>query len=70
MRLGAYILRPYRNAEEYIALLREKGYRAAYCPEYIQSVHQQAEIDELKSGLHANDITLSRSRHMGQPPFA
>lgn len=59
MRLGAYILRPYRNAEEYIALLREKGYRAAYCPEYIQSVHQQAEIDELKSGLHANDITLA-----------
>lgn len=59
MRLGAYILKPYNNAEEYISLLQAKGYQAAYCPEYLRSIRQQNEIAELKCGLKECNIVLA-----------
>lgn len=59
MRLGAYIMQPYKNAEEYTAMLRAKGYRAAYCPEYLVGTHQHTEIAELKQCLRENDIVLA-----------
>lgn len=59
MRLGAYIMRPYRNAEEYVALLRQRGYRAAYCPEYLRGPEQAEEIADLKRRLRESDILLA-----------
>lgn len=59
MRIGAYIMRECRNAEEYIQMLRMKGYRAAYCPNYLHDARQTAEIEELKRGLRENDIVLA-----------
>lgn len=59
MRLGAYIMQPYRDAGEYIRMIQEKGYRAAYCPEYLRSCAQQSEIKELKCALKENDIVLA-----------
>lgn len=59
MRLGAYIMQPCQGAEEYIQQLLSKKYRAAYCPEYLKSTRQQAEIKELRQGLQENDIILA-----------
>lgn len=59
MRLGAYIMQSYRNAEEYVSLVRAKGYRAAYCPDYLKTSAQQTEIDELKLVLQQQDIVLA-----------
>lgn len=59
MRIGAYIMQPYQDADEYIRQLLSKNYRAAYCPEYLKDTRQQAEIKELRQGLQENDIVLA-----------
>lgn len=59
MRLGAYIMQEYRDVEGYIGLLQKRGYRAAYCPDYLHGVHQRSEIEETRQALRERDIVLA-----------
>ena len=59
MRLGAPVFPKQRGARAFVECVRGKGYRAAYCPEYLASSVQAAEIDELKCALSEYDIALA-----------
>lgn len=58
MRLGTYI-KGVTDAESYVAALKSKGYRAAYCPEYIKSAAQIHEIQQLREACRREDIVIA-----------
>lgn len=59
MRLGGYVYGYMPNAKSYAEKLKEKNYKAAYCPDYLVSSDQKEEIEELKEELRKNDIVLA-----------
>lgn len=59
MRLGGYVYGYQPNAVGYVEKLKEKNYKAAYCPDYLISSGQEKEIQELKEELKKNDIVLA-----------
>ena len=59
MRIGAPVFGYAPNAEGYVDKLKQKNYRAAYCPEYLVSSEQREEIEALKQHAAANDIVIA-----------
>lgn len=48
-----------RDTDAYIRALCARGYRAAYCPDYLRNTDQRTEIEELRQALGENDIVLA-----------
>lgn len=59
MKLGAPVFDTQPNAKSYVDKLKQKNYRAAYCPDYLVSSTQEREVNELKEELAKNDIILA-----------
>jgi sugar phosphate isomerase/epimerase len=68
MRLGAQLKRTYRNPDQWIAILREKGYRAAYCP--VQADADDAEIAAYAQAADAADIVIAEVGAWGNNPLS
>lgn len=65
MRLGAPIFTEYRTPEEWARAVRDKGYRAAYCP-----VKADAALSEIRSYAEAaakNDIVIAETGAWSNP---
>lgn len=57
MRLGAPILDAYENAEQWVGLVKAKGYRAAYSP--LTGDESDAEIDRYAAAARTADIVIA-----------
>ncbi len=57
MRLGAPILETYENAEQWVELVKARGYRAAYSP--LTGEESDAEIDRYAAAARAADVIIA-----------
>jgi len=56
MRLGAPLFDPFASPEEWVALLKQKGYSAAYCPVHLGDSAQK--IEEYRLAAIEHDIVI------------
>jgi sugar phosphate isomerase/epimerase len=68
MRLGAQLLTSFDSPEAWIRLLRERGYRAAYCPVTVDT--PDALIEEYRLAAREADITIAEVGAWGVNPLS